>query len=298
MNTLHFMAAVRLTPAKAIACLSLLSAVCTTAKASPGQEVDYGTLLGPRAQMKSAVVRTAASQTAPVPLIYLIGNAASLVAPFSAGQLITIFGPQLGPTPGVGATVTNGVVASSAGGTQVLFDGIAVPILYAGANQVNAIIPCSVAGHASTQVVVNSQGNASAPVTIPLSDAAPGLFTIAGSSQGAFLNQDNSVNGAANPAALGSTVILYATGLGKTSPACSDGQIYTDTLPAPVLPVTATVGNMNATVQYAGQAPGIVSGVAQINIVIPANAPTGPAVPVTIQSGTFSSQTGVTLAIK
>jgi uncharacterized protein (TIGR03437 family) len=198
----------------------------------------------------------------------------------------------------VGSTVdADGFVTTSAGGTQVSFDGLPAPVLYSGANQVNTVIPCSVAGHASTKVVVTYQGSASAPVTIPLSAAAPGLFTIDGK-QGAILNQDYSVNGPANPAAPGSTVILYATGLGKTSPACLDGKIYTDTLPAPVLTVTATVGSANAQVQYAGQAPGIVSGVAQINVVIPAATPADPAVPVAIASGRFSSQSGVTLAVK
>jgi uncharacterized protein (TIGR03437 family) len=58
------------------------------------------------------------------------------------------------------------------------------------------------------------------------------------------------------------------------------------------------VENVVAQVLYAGQAPGIVSGVAQVNIVIPANAPTGSAVPIAITSGGVSSQPDVTLAIK
>ena len=41
------------------------------------------------------------------------------------------------------------------------------------------------------------------------------------------------------------------------------------------LPVTATVGGMPARVLYYGSAPGIIYGVMQVNVEIPANAPSG-----------------------
>jgi uncharacterized protein (TIGR03437 family) len=300
MNTMRSLAGWGVSHANGRYSLALLSILCWTATASPGQEVDYPSLLKPRPAAIPARANATVAQAQDSPLIYIYGNAASLLGPFSAGQLITIFGPGLGPTPGVGSTVSKGFVTTSAGGTQVTFDGVPGPILYAGANQINTIIPCGVAGHASTSAVVTFSGASSTPVSIPLSDAAPGIFTLksGGAGQGAILNEDYSVNGPSNPAAHGSTVIVYATGLGKTSPGCIDGEIYNDTLPAPVLAVTAKVGGVSAQVAYGAQAPGIVSGVAQVNLVIPADAPTGSAVPLTILSGTFSSQPGVTLAIK
>ena len=53
--------------------------------------------------------------------------------------------------------------------------------------------------------------------------------------------------------------------------------------------VTATIGGVAADVQYAGSAPGIVSGVMQVNLLIPANAPVGGNIPIVINVGTASS---------
>src|ERR1035437_248802 len=108
------------------------------------------------------------------PTISFLGSSATGSSPFAAGQLISIYGTQLGPTPAAGAQVnSNGVVTNSNGGTQVLFDGIAAPILYTSATQVNTAIPCSAAGKASTQMVVQYLGAPSAPFAVPLSPAAP-----------------------------------------------------------------------------------------------------------------------------
>jgi uncharacterized protein (TIGR03437 family) len=43
----------------------------------------------------------------------------------------------------------------------------------------------------------------------------------------------------------------------------------------PVQKVSQTVGSLPAQVLYAGAAPGLVAGVLQINVVIPADAPSG-----------------------
>jgi len=213
--------------------------------------------------------------------------------------LISIYGTQLGPIPGSGAQVgSDGAVTKSNAGTQVLFDGVPGPILYAGANQINTAIPCAVAGHTSTQMVVTNQGAQSAPFTLPLSQSAPGIFTLNGSGTGpaAALNQDNSLNGSSNPAARGSAVTFYATGIGVTSP-CVDGQIYASNFPTATLLIVAGVGNIGAQVLYAGQAPFLMSGVAQINILIPNDAPTG-VVPLALLVGGAFSQPGVTIAVK
>ena len=76
-----------------------------------------------------------------------------------------------------------------------------------------------------------------------------------------------------------------------------DGVIATG-LKTPVANVTATVGGVPATVVYAGTSPGIVNGVMQVNVTIPAGAPSGNTVPIVITVGTVSSQAGVTLAIQ
>jgi uncharacterized protein (TIGR03437 family) len=69
------------------------------------------------------------------------------------------------------------------------------------------------------------------------------------------------------------------------------------------LKATATVGNLPAVVQYYGSAPGLVSGVMQVNVQIPANAPSGP-LPIVItltDSSTglsYSTQSQVTVSVQ
>jgi uncharacterized protein (TIGR03437 family) len=233
------------------------------------------------------------------PTISFLGSSATGSSPFAAGQLISIYGTQLGPTPGSSAQENpGGVVTNSNGGTQVLFDGVAAPILYTGASQINTAIPCSVAGKASTQMVVQYLGASSSPFTVPLSTAAPGIFTVNGTGGGGavVLNQDYSLNGPTNPAARGSAVSFYATGIGPTSP-CVDGETYQSNFPQATVSVVAGVGNLGAQVLYAGQAPYFITGVDQINIVIPSNSPTG-SVPLSLLVNSVFSPPGVTIAVK
>jgi uncharacterized protein (TIGR03437 family) len=234
------------------------------------------------------------------PSVSFVGSSATLGGPFSAGQLIRIFGSEIGPAVGSAEQVDpNGIVTTFSGGTRVLFDGFAAPVLFARADEVDSTIPCSLVGRTSTQMVIEYDGARSAPLTIQLDDAAPGIFTVTGGGrgQGAILNEDLSVNGPANPAARGSAATLYATGFGATSPACIDGKIYQDSFPAPTLPVIVGINSQGVQVLYAGQAPDNVSGLIQVDILIPDDAPPGAAVPITLQVGSHFSPPGVTIAI-
>jgi len=122
------------------------------------------------------------------------------------------------------------------------------------------------------------------------------------------LNQDGvTVNGPGTAAAKGSVVSVYMTGEGQTSPAGMTGAIAPVNVPAPwkqpLLKVTATVGSLPALVEYYGSAPGLVSGVMQVNVQIPANAPSG-AVPIVItltdaSTGlSYSTQSQVTVSVQ
>ena len=89
------------------------------------------------------------------------------------------------------------------------------------------------------------------------------------------------------------------TGEGQTNPQGVDGAIIppvASALKKPLLPVTVTIGGVDVGVPlYAGSAPGLVSGVMQVNVTIPANAPTG-TVPVVVTVGTAKSQSGTSAA--
>jgi uncharacterized protein (TIGR03437 family) len=57
------------------------------------------------------------------------------------------------------------------------------------------------------------------------------------------------------------------------------------------------IGNQPATVTFYGEAPGLVSGVLQINVLVPAGAGTG-AVPISVSIGTATSQASLTVALQ
>ena len=97
-----------------------------------------------------------------------------------------------------------------------------------------------------------------------------GGIGVGGGCPAAALNQDQSVNSEANPASYGSIVTIYATGFGITDPPLNDGQISLDRLPAPWQTVAVELGLEPLEVLYAGQAPGLVAGVMQVNFRLPA----------------------------
>jgi uncharacterized protein (TIGR03437 family) len=136
-------------------------------------------------------------------------------------------------------------------------------------------------------------------VTEFLTDASPAIFTaFGGSGQAAVLNQDNSANGSSNPAVVGSVLQIFMTGAGQTQPAGVDGQLAGSTAMLPLGQVTANIGGVDAPVHYAGSAFGLVSGVTQVNVVVPQGAPTGSGVPIVVMVGATPSPAGITVAIQ
>jgi uncharacterized protein (TIGR03437 family) len=142
-------------------------------------------------------------------------------------------------------------------------------------------------------------GALSPPVSLPVAATAPGIFTqdVSGTGPGAILNTaDESVNSASNPAAPGDWVSIFATG--ATTPAGVDGLLAPGPSNPPNAKVAVTIGGLPCQIEYAGGAPGLVSGVVQINAQVPANVTPGASVPVQVVIGTASSQSGVTLAVR
>jgi len=249
--------------------------------------------LTPSAQMQvtlpgyGAALLRLANATPNLPAAGVVNGASFAPGPVSPGEIVSLFGSAIGPTPAL-LTLTNPrLVANSLAGVQAYFEGVPAPLLYAAAGQVNAVVPYSVAGKSTTVLQLEYLGVLSAPVTLQVAAATPGVFSIAGSGQGAgaILNaRDNSINSALNPAARGDWVSIYATGAGATTPASVDGLLAVAPLPAPNAQVTVTIGGLPCQLNYEGAAPGLVSGVLQINAQVPAGVTPGPAVPIQIWS--------------
>jgi uncharacterized protein (TIGR03437 family) len=152
--------------------------------------------------------------------------------------------------------------------------------------QISAIAPYSLAAARSVRITVEHNGVRSPLSEVAVLESAPGIFKVGGTSQGAIINQNGSVNGIQAMAPVGSIVSIYATGEGLLAPAVAEGtHAGSDTLLRPLLPVAVQVGGVDAEVLYAGSAPGLLVGVLQVNARISQATPRGPDVPVVLTIG-------------
>lgn len=230
-------------------------------------------------------------------------GASGRLGTLSPGAISTLYGTGLGPADlALGSLNAAGTAFNTeAGGTRVLVDGIAAPVLYSTRGQVSFIAPYAIHGKSAVSVAVEYGGRRSSTfVASPAAD--PALFTAnqSGRGQGAILNQDASVNSASNPASPGSIIVLYGTGAGQMTPGGVDGQIVGgNPLPRPLAqPTLVTIGGQNASVEYSGAAPGAVAGLSQINVRVPNGLPANNNTPITLRIGNFGPLTGVTVAIR
>lgn len=243
---------------------------------------------------------------ASVPTIATVVNAASLQGgPISPGEIVTITGANIGPTVPAYLTLDqNGNVSTSIGGVQVSFNGLAAPLIYASSSQINAVVPYGVLGLVNPSLQVSFMGQLSNTFSLQSAAAVPALFTLnaSGTGPGAILNADGTVNSPANPANRGSYIVLYATGEGQTAPPGVTGKITTlsatpPLTPQPLLPVAAMIGGQSAFLAFYGEAPGLVSGVLQINVQIPTSVSSG-ILPIQFSVGGTSSPSGVTVSVQ
>jgi uncharacterized protein (TIGR03437 family) len=224
----------------------------------------------------------------------------------SGGEILTIFGMDTFGPPSLSTyqlVDSNKRFADEVAGTKVLFDGVKSPIIYVAANQASVVAPYSIRGKQTTQMVVDYNGKRSNAVTLDVLAAVPGIFTIdqSGKNQGAVLNYPSyAVNGTANKIAKGGVIMIFATSGGEQG---QDGMIV-EGAPVHPLPVEVWIDNRKANVIYAGSAPGLISGMLQINAEVPTGARSGTAIPVYIKVGSersdasFSYSETVTIAIQ
>ena len=227
------------------------------------------------------------------------GGQSTAVAP---GEIVSIIGQTVGASPAVSVTIpASGTLGTTLAATSVTFNGLSAPILYSSSVQTSVIVPYGVAGSGTASVVMKTTGGQTTPAfSIPVAATVPGVFAVNGGGTGAavVLNQDGTLNSATNAAAKGSVVVLFATGEGQTDPAGQDGLVLnTDVFRQPVLPVSLTIGGVTAQVFYAGSAPGGLSGMMEVEALVPATAASG-ADSVVLTVGTVNSQANVTLSVK
>jgi uncharacterized protein (TIGR03437 family) len=204
-----------------------------------------------------------------------IVNAGSgqLTGTIAPGEIISLYGTGLGPATPVAASPQNGFYPTSLGGVQVLVDNQPIPLLYVSTSQINAEIPSPINGLQNGLADVRVVNN-SAPLPdfrVLATTSVLGAFYNGGAYLAAT-NQDGTVNSELNPAPAGSYISLWATGLGSPG-AVMDGAVATNA-DNYCSSCQVTFGTFNfavtENVQYAGPSPGLIDGLMQINVIVPA----------------------------
>jgi uncharacterized protein (TIGR03437 family) len=205
-----------------------------------------------------------------------VSNAASGQQTYAPGEIVSVYGTQLGNFPQSAAAIP---LPNYLAGFEASVDGVPAPLYYVSPGQVNIQIPYETLPGRSTLMVGNPFINVN--YSIQITSAAPGIFTSNGAVSAPF-----------SSARRGQTTTLFITGDGQVRPTLATGTTpspgtSTSRLPKPVLAVTMTVGAQPAAIAFYGIPSGLV-GVTQINFVVPQTAPLG-VQPVIVTVGNVAS---------
>ncbi len=243
-----------------------------------------------------------------------IVDAAGFKSGLAMNSLFTIFGSDFqaaGNSRAAGsADFVDGKFPSQLGCIAVEVAGKRVPITYVQSNQINAQMPTTAqTGPVDVQVILNpGQNEVKSDVkTVNIQNYAPALFTFNGSSLAALIAgtatpvADASVVPAGRPAKPGELISLFGSGFGPTEPVFQSGEIVGASAIVKLRDALAvTIGGTTvpaSDIQFAGTAPGAISGLYQINVRIPATAADGD-VPVSMRIGGVASLSSTTIPVK
>jgi uncharacterized protein (TIGR03437 family) len=243
--------------------------------------------------------------------------------PVSPGDIVAVFGADMLEGDPITPTTLPLPTQVGAGKTQVLVNGLPAPIFYASYGQINIQIPFETSTAQAAQIQVVRNGITSPVGTVPMAASAPlvlefgcSFANVCPAPWGQYglglLYPDNAFPMPASypipnerPAKVGDVIQFFAVGLGQMSPPLVTGAVP-PTSPLPTFaqafsvcfaPAPTVTTEVCTPAQYAGIAPGYV-GLYQINVQIPANAPTGDAVYMSITNGPSSTSDYVLLAIQ
>jgi uncharacterized protein (TIGR03437 family) len=207
----------------------------------------------------------------------IANSAASIANYYAPNTFISIYGQNLSTVTQAmtSADITGGLLPTTLGGVHVLINAIPADVWYVSPTLVNVLVPSLlVAGTATVQVV--QDGIAGPPVQIMLGATAPALFqTDATTALATHL--DGTLVSSASPANPGETIVLWAGGLGATTPAAIPNQLteIVSPLAAPVQILLNGTALPAGNVEFAGAVVGY-AGLYQINLVLPADVAANP----------------------
>lgn len=245
----------------------------------------------------SSVVNTALAATTEQPVFALQGIVSAAggqpFIPVAPGSLISIHGKNLA---GAATLPTSKPLPIQLGDSLVTMAGLALPLYSTSDGQINAQVPFEVEANTVSYLVVSHSNALSLPVGVNIAAAQPAVFTDTkvAPNQGVIIvlrGRQQFEARPETPASAGDLIVVYCDGLGAVRPAIASGTLGNGEPTANTPAVT--IGGVPAAVKFSGLAPGFV-GLYQINTVVPAGAPKGKAVPLTI---TIAGQTSPTVVM-
>ena len=210
--------------------------------------------------------------------------------------IATIYGTNLAFTTHAlqSSDLVDGGLPLSLAGVSVVVGGMQANLFYVSPGQINFLIPYNI-NTPTAPLYVNRQSLIGPTVTIQLAPTAPAFFQWSGNLAVAE-HADGSLITPAAPAHGGEVIVLYAAGLGRTSPDVGSGYIADSAFWILNLSQLQILLNgspcPSQNVLYAGLTPGF-AGLYQINLQLPAVLPLNPQIQMVI--GSQSSPAAVQL---
>ena len=216
-------------------------------------------------------------------------NTADPSQPLTGGGLLTVQGSNLSS---ITVSTSASPLPTVLGDTCVTVNDSVIPLFLVSPAQINAQLPLTVG--ASGQLVVHTPGGSSDPFTLNIQGSAPGIIQIPAGPGGQLVGSvyrvaNNLPVTLTNPVHKGDQLIIYASGLGPTSPPVEAGSPAPSNPPAVVIdkPVV-TLDGATCPVTFAGLAPGQI-GVYRIDVNVPKGIQQGLSIALTVSQGSSSS---------
>jgi len=238
------------------------------------------------------------------PQIGAIVNGASYARTVTGGFIASLFGVNLATSVQIAGGPPYPVTLGDA---SVTVGGYPAPLFAVSPTQINFQVPWELLGKSQTTIQL-TVGTTTTSATVNLVPFSPGLFATnsQGTGQGAVLIAAAGATLAAptgafpgsRPARPGEYLEIYGTGLGTVAYGPASGQAATGVVLSTTLATPqVTLGGVPASVSFSGLAPGF-AGLYQVNVQVPANAPTGDAVELKVSIPGGATSNAVTVAIQ
>lgn len=211
----------------------------------------------------------------------IVNAATNEPGPLAPLALVSLYGKDLAVvsraiTPD---DVRNGQLPTTLIGTgvSIAIDNVAVPIIFVSPGQVNFLIPGNIrTGRRQLRLLTN--GKAGPDVEIHIAESSPGLFQLPNNAVIAT-RPDGTLITTESPAIPGEVLVIYAAGLGATSPAITGLMIPSAAASISARSHFAVLLNdvpvPDDHILYAGLTPGF-AGLYQVNCRLPADTPPDP----------------------